>query len=45
LHDPIFRQAVPSAGELIIENYDLHVPLGEDDDSPCSKETGWRMLS
>ena len=36
LHDPIFRQAVPSAGELIVEEYDLHDPLGEDADSPCS---------
>lgn len=36
LHDPIFKQAIPSAGELIIENYDLHDPLGEDTDSPCS---------
>ncbi|PWR70862.1 lysine 2,3-aminomutase [Methanospirillum stamsii] len=35
LHDPIFRQAVPSPGELIIENYDLHDPLSEDADSPC----------
>jgi len=35
LHDPIFRQAVPSSGELIIENYDLHDPLGEESDSPC----------
>ena len=35
-HDPVFRQAVPSAGELIIEEYDLHDPLGEDTDSPCS---------
>ncbi len=35
-HDPIFRQAVPCAGELIIEKYDLHDPLSEDKDSPCS---------
>jgi lysine 2,3-aminomutase len=35
-HDPVFRQAVPSAGELIIETYDLHDPLGEEIDSPCS---------
>ncbi|NLV26297.1 MAG: lysine 2,3-aminomutase [Methanomicrobiales archaeon] len=34
-HDPIFRQAVPSTGELIIENYDLHDPLSEESDSPC----------
>jgi len=36
LHDPIFKQAVPSAGELIIEKCDLHDPLGEEVDSPCS---------
>ncbi|PKL60558.1 MAG: lysine 2,3-aminomutase, partial [Methanomicrobiales archaeon HGW-Methanomicrobiales-4] len=36
LHDPVFMQAVPSAGELIIEDYDLHDPLGEEIDSPCS---------
>lgn len=35
-HDPIFRQAIPCAGELIIEKYDLHDPLSEDKDSPCS---------
>ncbi len=35
VHDPIFKQAVPSAGELIIEDYDLHDPLGEEIDSPC----------
>ncbi|MDD1729426.1 MAG: lysine 2,3-aminomutase [Methanospirillum sp.] len=35
-HDPIFKQAVPSVGELIIENYDLHDPLSEEEDSPCS---------
>ncbi|MDX8549863.1 lysine 2,3-aminomutase [Methanospirillum sp. J.3.6.1-F.2.7.3] len=34
-HDPIFKQAVPSVGELIIEDYDIHDPLGEDADSPC----------
>ncbi len=35
LHDPIYKQAVPSAGELVIEDYDLHDPLSEDIDSPC----------
>lgn len=34
-HDPIFKQAIPSTGELIIENYDLHDPLSEEMDSPC----------
>jgi len=35
LHDPIFRQAVPSAGELTVEQYDIHDPLAEEVDSPC----------
>jgi len=35
-HDPIFKQAVPCAGELIVETYDLHDPLAEETDSPCA---------
>lgn len=35
-HDPVFHQAVPSVGELIVEEYDMHDPLGEEIDSPCS---------
>ena len=34
-HDPIFKQAIPSVGELIVEDYDIHDPLAEDEDSPC----------
>src|SRR5659263_469354 len=33
-NDPVFRQSFSSPMELIIEKYDMQVPLSEDKDSP-----------
>jgi lysine 2,3-aminomutase len=34
-NDPVFKQAFPSSGELIIADHDMSDPLAEDKDSPA----------
>jgi lysine 2,3-aminomutase len=34
-NDPVFKQAFPSSGELIISDHDMADPLAEDKDSPA----------